>query len=84
MSPRRKRLPGPRGDWRTAEQMAEDRGLMGAWYRCRRHGQCSAKDALVLGSNAYCSGDECTEPMLLVSQVKSAFAGKWNAMRGEP
>lgn len=56
-------------DWYTAEMIAEDRGLSGTWYRCHRHGQQSPVDVIAVGEKVYCTGDECTEPALLVSHA---------------
>lgn len=77
MSPRKRRAAAIANDWRTPEQVAHDRALVGTWWRCEAHGL--THDPLVLGDVTYCPVDDCTHVVVLVHRVSDDKKdGEWN------
>lgn len=54
-------------DWRSQEEKASDRELVGNWWRCEEHGL--ALGAFLVGDAWYCCIDECTGRALQVHAI---------------
>lgn len=69
----------PLADWRTSEERASDQALPGTWWRCRSHGP--TRDAIVVGTVAYCPADDCTERVLLARSASRDGVTPWDKPR---
>lgn len=50
-------------DFRTDEQRAADRGLLGTWWRCPVHGL--TEEAIPVGDYLYCAADPCEHRVIV-------------------